>query len=164
MAQDRLMDADTSLDLYDRRIRELAASVGEIGRLSDPDATTTAHSRLCGSRVTIDIKLADDVIAAYGHQVRACLIGEASAALFARLIVGRTIGQFRIGAAIMRRMLAEGVRPPDGAWQELEVLLPVASVRSRHGSALLPYDAVETALKEPRLPSVAPTESHRCGK
>ena len=47
-------------DIYNRRILELAADIPRLGRLEAPDATATAHSKLCGSTVTVDLKLDPD--------------------------------------------------------------------------------------------------------
>jgi NifU-like protein involved in Fe-S cluster formation len=146
------------LDLYDRRLRELAASADTIGRLAEPDASATARSRLCGSQVTADIRLRDGVIVAHGHRVLACLIGQASAALVARLIVGLPVPALRAGAATMRAVLADRRAPAADLWQALELFLPVADIPSRHGAALLPFDAVEQALAQLGIPA-EPTAS-----
>ena len=150
------------LALYDRSIRDLAASADSIGRLAAPDASATAHSRLCGSRVTADICLRDGVIAAHGHRVRACLIGQASATLLARLIVGRSPVELRAGTQAMRALLADREVPPTGPWQAFEIFLPVADFPSRHGAALLPFEAVEQALAVLRpSPNAVPTSETR---
>lgn len=136
----------TELALYDRRIRDLAASVDSIGRLAAPDASATAHSRLCGSRVTADICLRNGVIVEHGHHVRACLVGQASAALLARLIVGCSPAELRAGTQAMRALLAAREVPPMEPWRAFEIFLPVADFPSRHGAVLLPFEAVEQAL------------------
>jgi len=136
------------LALYDRRIRDLAACSDSIGRLAEPDASATAHSRLCGSRVTADIRVRGGVVAAYGHHVRACVIGRASAALLARLIVGLPVPALHTGRAAMHALLTARRIPAAGPWQALEVFLPVAEYPSRHGAVLLPFDAVEQALAQ----------------
>ena len=46
-------------DIYSARILELAGAISHIGRLPAPDASATAHSKLCGSTVTIDLTLKD---------------------------------------------------------------------------------------------------------
>jgi NifU-like protein involved in Fe-S cluster formation len=149
-------------DLYDRRIRDLAASVDSIRPLAAPDASATAQSRLCGSRVTADICLRDGVIAAYGHRVRACLIGRASAALLGRLIVGLSPAELRAGTQAMRALLADRVVPPREPWRAFEIFLPVADFPSRHGAALLPFEAVEQALASLGLrPDAIPTAETR---
>jgi NifU-like protein involved in Fe-S cluster formation len=134
------------LALYDRRMRDLAASVDGIARLAAPDATATAHSRLCGSRVTADICLREGIIAAHGHRVRACLVGQASAALLARLIRGLSPAELHAGTQAMRALLADRQVPARAPWRALEIFLPVADFPSRHGAALLPFEAVEQAL------------------
>ena len=82
-------------DLYNGRILELAANIPRTDRLAAPDATAQAHSKLCGSRVTVDLKMEDDVVTDYGQEVKACLLGQSSAAGIGRLIVGTTAAELR---------------------------------------------------------------------
>jgi NifU-like protein involved in Fe-S cluster formation len=135
-------------DLYNRQILRLAASIPRIGRLESPDVSVTADSRLCGSRITIDLKLADDLVAGYAHEVRACAIGQAVASVVAQVIVGLPVAEIHAGAAALRAILEQKMLPTSKPWTALEPLLPVADVRSRHGSALLPFKALELALDE----------------
>lgn len=136
------------LDLYSKQIMRLAASISRVGRLAAPDASATAHSRLCGSRITIDLKLNDDVITDYAHELRACVIGQAVASVVAKVIVGLTIDEVDEGAEILSAILQDKRLPPPGPWAEFEPFLPVADVRSRHGSALLPFQALQRAIAE----------------
>ena len=76
-------------DIYNRRILELAADIPRIGRLDAPDATATAHSKLCGSTVTIDLAYDGETVTDFAHEVRACALGQASSSVMARTVVGR---------------------------------------------------------------------------
>lgn len=136
----------TDLDLYNERILQLAESISREGRLVSPDASATAHSRLCGSRITIDLKLEDNTITDYAHEPKACVIGQAVAALVAEVVVGLTIEEVDEGADILSALLRDKTPPPAGSWAGLEVFLPVADVRSRHASALLPLQALQRAI------------------
>lgn len=136
------------LALYDRGIRELAACADATPRLVDPDATATADSRLCGSRLTSDIRVRDGRIVAYGHRVRACLVGQASAALLARLVIGQQVAFLHLGTAAMRAVLSGQLMTEPDPWQALEIFSPVADFPSRHGAVLLPFEAVEKALRQ----------------
>ena len=49
-------------EVYNSRIIELAGNIPRLGRLSDADASATAHSKLCGSTVTVDLKMAGDKV------------------------------------------------------------------------------------------------------
>ena len=82
-------------EIYNRRILELAADIPRIGRLAEPDATATAHSRLCGSTVTVDLKTDGDVVADFAHEVKACALGQASSSVMARCVVGSTAQELR---------------------------------------------------------------------
>ncbi|WP_072391973.1 iron-sulfur cluster assembly scaffold protein [Hyphomicrobium sp. CS1GBMeth3] len=133
-------------DIYNQRIFELAAAIPHSDRLERPDGSARAHSKLCGSTVEVDIKLDGDRIADFGQAVKACLLGQASAAIVGREIVGTPEGEFRAVAATMRRMLKEKGPPPEGRWVDLGLLEPVRDYPHRHASTLLVFDAVERAL------------------
>ncbi len=133
-------------EIYNQRILELSASLPAATRLVDADATATAHSKLCGSTVTVDIKLAGDRVTEFGQTVKACLLGQAASAVMERNIVGSSARELREVGAAMRKMLKESGSPPEGRWAELAVLQPVKDYRARHASTLLVFDAVEAAL------------------
>jgi NifU-like protein involved in Fe-S cluster formation len=115
-------------------------------RLAAPEATATAHSKLCGSTVTIDLAMEGDVVTDYGQSVKACLLGQSSASVMGREVVGSTAAELREVARAMRKMLKEGGPPPDGKWGDLAVLEPVRDYKARHASTLLVFDAVEDAI------------------
>lgn len=135
-------------DIYNQRIFELAAAIPHAAHIDHPDATARAHSKLCGSTVEVELKMDGDRIADFGQTVKACLLGQASAAIVGREIVGTPADEFRAVAATMRRMLKEGGPRPDGRWADLGLLQPVKDYPHRHASTLLIFDAVERALDQ----------------
>lgn len=135
-------------DIYSQRILELAASIPRTKRLASPGATATAHSKLCGSTVTVDLAMKGDVVTDYGQTVRACLLGQTSASVMGREVMGSTAAELRAVGAAMRKMLKEGGAAPSGRWADLAVLEPVRDYKARHASTLLVFDAVENAIAE----------------
>ncbi len=135
-------------DVYNRRILELAADIPRLGRLPHPDASATAHSKLCGSTVTIDLAVRDGVVTDFAHEVRACALGQASSSIMAGLVVGSTASELRAVRDSVRRMLKENGAPPEGRWAEIAVLEPVRDYKARHASTLLTFDAVVDALDQ----------------
>ena len=135
-------------DIYNRRILELAADIPRIGRLDAPDASATAHSKLCGSTVTIDLAFDGERVTDFAHEVRACALGQASSSIMARTVVGRSADELRAVREEMRKMLKENGPPPSGAWEDLKVLEPVRDYKARHASTLLTFDAVVDALDQ----------------
>lgn len=133
-------------DIYNRRILELAGDIPHLGRLPHPDGTATAHSKLCGSTVTVDVALRDGKVADFAHDVKACALGQASSSIMARNIVGSTPEELRDLREQMRRMLKENGAPPAGKWADCAVLEPVRDYKARHASTLLTFDAVVSAL------------------
>ncbi|MCW5715314.1 MAG: iron-sulfur cluster assembly scaffold protein [Bauldia sp.] len=132
--------------IYNRGVLDLAGNVGRLGRLADADASATAQSKLCGSIVTVDLKLADGRVADYAQDVHACALGTASAAVMAKVIVGSTPAELRALRDTMRKMLTDNGPPPEGRFAELAVLEPVREYKARHASTLLVFDAVVEAL------------------
>jgi NifU-like protein involved in Fe-S cluster formation len=133
-------------DIYSQRILELAAAMPRTARLKAPQATAKAHSKLCGSTVTVDLAMEGDVVSDYGQSVKACLLGQSAASVMGREIVGSRAEELRAVGAAMRKMLKEGGQPPEGRWADLAVLEPVRDYKARHPSTLLVFDAVEAAI------------------
>jgi NifU-like protein involved in Fe-S cluster formation len=134
-------------DIYSTRIMELAAEIPRTTRLDAPDATATAHSKLCGSTVTVDLKVDGEKVTDYGQTVKACLLGQSTASVVGREIVGTTRDELKAVADQMRAMLKQDGEPPSGRWADLAALQPVKAYRARHASTLLVFDAVEKAFQ-----------------
>ncbi|KAB0680773.1 iron-sulfur cluster assembly scaffold protein [Aureimonas leprariae] len=135
-------------DVYNAEILRYAGNIGRIGRLEAPDATATAHSKLCGSTVTVELVVRDGVVADFAHQVRACALGQASSSIMAANIVGTPPDELRSLRETMRRMLKENGEPPTGRFADLRFLEPVRDYKARHASTLLTFDAVVDALDQ----------------
>jgi NifU-like protein involved in Fe-S cluster formation len=135
-------------DIYNSRILELAGNIPRIGRLAAPDATARAHSRLCGSTVTIDLKMDGDVVSDFAHEVKACALGQASSSIMARHVVGAKAGELRAVREQMLKMLKENGPPPAGRFEELKFLEPVRDYKARHASTMLTFDALVDALDQ----------------
>jgi NifU-like protein involved in Fe-S cluster formation len=135
-------------DIYTQRILELAAAIPRTTRLPSPDASATAHSKLCGSTVSVDLSMEGDVVSDYGQSVKACLLGQSAASVMGREIVGSSADELRDVGAAMRKMLKQGGSPPSGKWADLAMLEPVRDYRARHASTLLVFDAVEDAIRQ----------------
>lgn len=133
-------------DVYNKRILELAANIPLLDRLPSPDATAKAHSRLCGSTVTVDVTMDGDVVTGFGHDVKACALGQASSSIMARHVVGSTAEELRAVREQARAILKDNAKPPAGKWADLAVLVPVRDYKARHASTLLTFDAVVDAI------------------
>ena len=135
-------------EVYNSRILELAGNIPRLGRLPAPDATATAHSKLCGSTVTIDLKMDGGVVTDFAHDVKACALGQASSSIMASHVVGSTASELRELRETVRKMLKENGPPPSGKWADIAVLEPVRDYKARHASTLLTFDAVVSALDQ----------------
>jgi NifU-like protein involved in Fe-S cluster formation len=135
-------------EIYNQRILELAGNIPRLGRLTNPDASAKAHSRLCGSTVVIDLCVMDGRVVDFAHEVKACALGQASSSLMARHVIGATAGELKALRDRITRMLKANGPPPEGKWAEFAVLEPVRDYKARHASTLLTFDAVADALAQ----------------
>ena len=133
-------------DIYNAKILDLAGNIPRLGRLDTPDASATAHSKLCGSTVTVDVKMNGPVVTDFAHDVKACALGQASSSIMARYVVGSSMGELRELRETVRKMLKENGPPPSGKWADVAVLEPVRDYKARHASTMLTFDAVVKAV------------------
>lgn len=135
-------------EIYNSKILALAADIPHLKRLAHPDATAQAISKLCGSKVTVDLALKDGVVSDFGQDVKACALGQASSSIMGRHVIGSTPEELRQLREQMYKMLKEEGPAPSGKWAELEALTPVRDFKARHASTLLTFDAVVDALNQ----------------
>jgi len=135
-------------DVYNSRILDLAGNIPRLGRLAAPDASATAHSKLCGSTVTVDVKMDGPVVSDFAHDVKACALGQASSSIMARHVVGSSPSELRELRETVRKMLKENGPPPEGKWADIAVLEPVRDYKARHASTMLTFDAVVQAVDQ----------------
>ncbi|PBB78192.1 MULTISPECIES: iron-sulfur cluster assembly scaffold protein [unclassified Mesorhizobium] len=133
-------------DIYNAKILSFAGNIAKIGRLDHPDATARAHSKLCGSTVTVDLKMDGDVVTDFAHDVKACALGQASSSIMARHVIGANAGELRAVRETMLKMLKENGAPPEGRFADLKYLEPVRDYKARHASTMLTFDAVVDAI------------------
>lgn len=130
-------------DLYSNQLLEAAAAIPPARRLDAPDASALKVSRVCGSEVEVDLTVENGVVADFGMEARACALGQASASIVARNIVGARVEDLYRLRNEMRAMLKENGPPPAGArWADLAALQAIRDYPQRHASTLLVFDAV----------------------
>jgi len=139
-------------DLYHPRILELAAEIPHVGRLAAPDGAATKVSRVCGSVVTVELKLNDGVIGEIAVHPKACALGQAATAVLAMHAVGASPGEIREARDTLRAMLKDGAPPPTGRFWELRHLEGVRDYPARHASTMLAFDAAVEALEKAEAP------------
>lgn len=143
------MTTETDLiKLYSQRILALAADIPLTDRLADPQATVRKRAPLCGSTVTVDLNVENGRISKFGQDVKACALGQASAALMAQHILGRSRLEVETARDQLRAMLKDGAAPPSAPFAGYEVLEPARDYKNRHASILLAFDAAAEAMAE----------------
>jgi NifU-like protein involved in Fe-S cluster formation len=148
-------------DIYNQRILELAGSIPRVGRLDAPHATATAHSKLCGSTVIVDLRMAQGRVVDFAQDVRACALGQAAASIVGRHVIGATAEELCAIRDGVRAMLKANGSPPVGQWADAAVLEPVRDYKARHASTLLAFEAAaEAASKiDSRAPALGEVSS-----
>ena len=139
---------DTDLiKLYSARILALAADVPHSARLEAPMASARRRSPLCGSTVTVDLDVEGGRISRFGQEVKACALGQASAAVLGGAVLGRSRAEVEAALDALRAMLKEGAPPPAAPFEALEVLTPARDYKNRHASILLAFEATVEAMR-----------------
>ena len=134
-------------DLYTAKILKAAANMPRAGRLAHPDASAEKVSKLCGSRVLVDVTLKDGRIADYAQEVKACALGQAAAAVMGEHAIGATVQEIESARDALRAMLKEGGPPPEGRFADLAMLAPVKDYPPRHASTMLAFEATAEACR-----------------
>ena len=138
--------------LYNSTILRLATSIPHQVRLTAPQATADRRSPICGSRITVDVTLDETGrIAALGQEVRACALGQASAALMGNHAIGRTLPELQAARDALTAYLA-GDREDPGDWPGLDIFAPARPHRARHPSIRLAFEAVADAAQRAITP------------
>ena len=131
--------------LYNNEILRLAASIPFHARIESPQASVEKRSPLSGSRVTVELDLdAEGRVAAVGMLVRACALGQASAALMSAHAVGKSVEELAEARDALAAWLAGETETPP-AWPGLDIFLPALPHRARHPSIRLSFEAAAEA-------------------
>jgi NifU-like protein involved in Fe-S cluster formation len=147
-AKGNAMSAETDLiKLYSGRILALAADMPRTKRLENPTATAKRRAPLCGSTVTVDVTVADGIVTDYGQDVKACALGQATAAVVGAHIVGLSVAQIQEGRDALYAMLKSDGPVPAAPFGDLEVLQPAKEYKNRQASIMLAFDATLDALE-----------------
>ncbi|MCC6517350.1 MAG: iron-sulfur cluster assembly scaffold protein [Tabrizicola sp.] len=141
-----MSDSDL-IKLYSTRILGLAAEIPHLGRLPAPQGTARRRSPLCGSTVTADVVVNDGRITEFAQDVKACALGQASAAVLGQVVIGRSLPEVQAARDALRAMLKEGGPVPSAPFQGYEVLLPARDYKNRHASILLALEAACEAME-----------------
>lgn len=141
------MSGETDLiKLYSGRILALAADIPHAERLETAQASVKKRSPLCGSMVTVDLDLKDGVVSAFGQDVKACALGQASASVVGGAIIGTTSEQLFSARDQLRALLKGNGVVPESPFQGFEVFLPASAYKNRHASILLSIEAACEAI------------------
>lgn len=133
-------------ELYTARVLKLAANPPHSGRLTRPDGTAERTSKLCGSRIVVDVKLADGRVTDFAQTVKACALGQAAAGVLGAHVIGAAVEDVVEARDALKAMLKDGGPPPAGRFAELAILEPVRDYPPRHASTMLAFEAAVEAI------------------
>jgi NifU-like protein involved in Fe-S cluster formation len=132
-------------ELYSARILKAAANMPHAGRLAEPDASAEKVSKLCGSRVRVDLKLEGERVSDFAQEVKACALGQAAAAVLGEHVIGASLAEIEAARDALRAMLKGGGPAPEGRFADLAMLAPVKDYPPRHASTMLAFEAAAEA-------------------
>ncbi len=135
-----MSDSDL-VKLYSGRILALAAEIPHLGRLPAPTGSARKRSPLCGSTVTVDVVMKAGRVADFAQDVKACALGQASAAILGGVILGRSLAELIAARQMLLAMLKDNGPVPAAPFDGYEVLIPAREYKNRHASILLVLDA-----------------------
>ena len=144
-------------DLYSAKLLKLAANMPHAGRLTDPQGSASKVAKLCGSTVVVDVDVQDGHVSRFAQDVKACALGQASAAVLGAHVVGASLSELELAKDQFRAMLKAGGPPPRGRFSDLAMLAPVKDYPARHASTLLAFEAAVEAARQ------ATTQTSRAG-
>jgi len=134
-------------DLYSARVLTLAANMPHAGRLTAPQATSEKVSKLCGSRVLVDVAVDGGRVSAFAQEVKACALGQAAAAVLGAYVIGAEVEEIEQARDQLKAMLKSGAPPPKGRFAELALLEAVKDYPARHASTMLAFEAAAEAAR-----------------
>ncbi len=135
-------------ELYSAKLLRLAANLPHAGRLAAPDGTAEKVAKLCGSRVVVDVAIEGDRVVDFAQDVKACALGQASAAVLGAQVIGASLAEIEMARDAFRAMLKAGGEPPEGRFSDLSMLAPVKDYPARHASTLLAFEAAAAAVRQ----------------
>jgi NifU-like protein involved in Fe-S cluster formation len=134
-------------DLYSAKVLTLAANMPHAGRLAAPQASSEKVSKLCGSRVLIDLSVTDGRVSAFAQEVKACALGQAAAAVLGEHVIGARVEEIEQARDQLKAMLKTGAPPPQGRFAGLALLEVVKDYPARHASTMLAFEAAAEAAR-----------------
>ena len=134
-------------DLYSAKVLRLAAETPRLGRLADAHASSEKVSKLCGSRVVVDVKVEGDQVSDFAQEVKACALGQAAASVLGAHVIGASLGEIEGTRDAFRAMLKTGGPAPTGRFADLALLAAVRDYPARHTSTLLAFEAAAEAVR-----------------
>lgn len=129
-------------NLYTPEILNLAANISHIGLLQNADICLSKTSSICGSKITVSVNIVNNHITAYGQEINACVLAQASAAILAKFVIGFSFNDLVLATKYLEEILKTGINShKKGIYLFLQLFAPVHEFGERHEAILLPFKA-----------------------
>lgn len=142
------MAGSGSDELHQALIRDHFRRPRNRGALADPASTGRAHNRFCGDTVRIWVRIVDGRLNEVTFDGRGCAISQAAASMLTTVARGKKTDAI----PALRQAFVEGLDPGAPARPkelgDLRALVGVGRFPSRIRCAVLPFDALEEAVRE----------------
>lgn len=135
-------------DLYSSKLLALSANISHLGTLDAPQGQSTRHARLCGSVVSADVVMRDGVVVEFAQDVKACALGQASAAVLGQGIVGASLDDVAVARDGLRALLTGEDATFDARFADLAIFEGVRDYKARHASVMLAFEAASEAMDQ----------------
>lgn len=141
------MSSSPAQSLYSREVLRLAVSLPHNDTLETPQGSATCRAPVCGSEISVDVAMDKaNHIAALAIRVKACALGQASAAVLHTKALGKDAAQIRAVSDSLKAALQQGAG--ELMWAELEPFRYASDFPARHGAIMLPFDTLIAALEK----------------
>jgi len=140
-------------ELYQDLIREHNSKPRNFHKLEGANRTADGYNPLCGDKLTVYMKVVNDVIQDVGIQGSGCAISRASASLMSESIKGKTVVQAEKLFKAFHTMVTRepGTEFHDDELGDLEALAGVADYPARVKCATLAWHTLHAALSDKKV-------------
>ena len=137
---------DELQELYQQVILDHSRSPRNFFKLDAANRIAEGHNPLCGDRVTVYLRLENDVIRDVSFQGEGCAISKASASIMTEMLKGRTREEAQKVFTQFHDMITTGT-PSIDELGKLGVFAGVSKFPARVKCAILPWHAIAATLE-----------------
>ncbi|RCL03513.1 MAG: Nitrogen-fixing NifU domain-containing protein [Candidatus Tokpelaia sp. JSC161] len=135
-------------EIYNHEILRYASYLSYPPKIKQPDAKACKHSKLCGSTISVELKMENGIITDFSQKVHACVLGQASASIMAQNIIGVSAEEIKNLKNTIRTMLEKNGPTPKRQFSAFSCLQVAKPYKTRHASIMLVFDAITDCIEQ----------------